>query len=103
MVYYYRGDRFRSIDALLEAVRLDVDGYLGDSDLDIIIGRRGGSVMADGAEYFTAVSLRRGNPSAYREMRDEIVYGIIDDLRDKVEGGELPADVPYTMGTIESF
>ena len=35
-------------------------------------------------------------------MRDEIVAGIVDRLRNSVELGELPAEVPYTSGTIES-
>ena len=98
MAYWYQGEEFTELDTLMEVVRLDVDGYFGDSDLDSVIAQRGGRVEADG----TAVSLKRGNPSAYRAMRDEIVAGIVDRLRNSVELGELPAEVPYTSGTIES-
>ncbi len=102
MPYWYQGEEFEGVDALMEAVRLDVDGYFGDSDLDAAIMQRGGKFVADGVEYRTAVSLKRGNPSAYRMLRDEIVGGIVDRLRGEVELGELPAEVPYTSGTIES-
>lgn len=102
MAYWYQGEEFTELDTLMEAVRLDVDGYFGDSDLDSVIAQRGGRVEADGTEYRTAVSLKRGNLSAYRAMRDEIVAGIVDRLRNSVELGELPAEVPYTSGTIES-
>ena len=102
MAYWYQGEEFTELDTLMEAVRLDVDGYFGDSDLDSVIAQRGGRVEADGTEYRTAVSLKRGNPSAYRAMRDEIVAGIVDRLRNSVELGELPAEVPYTSGKIES-
>ena len=102
MAYWYQGEEFTELDTLMEAVRLDVDGYFGDSDLDSVIAQRGGRVEADVTEYRTAVSLKRGNPSAYRAMRDEIVAGIVDRLRNSVELGELPAEVPYTSGTIES-
>ena len=66
MAYWYQGEEFTELDTLMEAVRLDVDGYFGDSDLDSVIA------------------------------------GIVDRLRNSVELGELPADVPYTSGTIES-
>jgi len=37
MVYYYQGEKYRSIDALMDTVKMDIDGYLDDSGLDSII------------------------------------------------------------------
>ena len=46
MAYWYQGEEFTELDTLMEAVRLDVDGYFGDSDLDSVIAQRGGRPTA---------------------------------------------------------
>lgn len=102
MAYWYNGDRFPTVDALMKDVELDIDAFFGDSDLDAVIRGRGGKVSAGGREYRTAVSLKRGDPAAYRALRDEIVSQLAEDVRDRVQRGDLPTDVPYTSGTVES-
>ncbi len=101
MVYVYMGEEYADIGSLMEAVMLDIDGYFGDSDLDLMIERNGGRLEAGGKEYRTAVSLRRGDPAAYRTFRAEAVADIADGVRRRVESGEVPTEVPYVQSVIE--
>ncbi len=101
MAYWFRGERYEDIDRLMKAVRLEIDGYFGDSDLNDILEDRDGIAGPDGTVYRTAAAIKRKDPDMYRQLRDDIIDSIIDGLYDAVAGGYLPQDIPYVEGTID--
>ncbi|MGI6009508.1 MAG: hypothetical protein ACOX8X_05265 [Methanomethylophilus sp.] len=101
MAYWFRGERYEDLDSLMKAVRMEIDGYFGDSDLNAILSERGGITTSEGETFHTAAALKKKDPDSYRELRDDIIDSIVDGLYDAVSGGYLPQDVPYVEGTID--
>ena len=101
MAYWFRGERYEDIERLMKAVRLEIDGGFGVSDLDAILTERGGFTSEDGTVYRSAAARKKSDPDTYRELRDRVIDSIVDGLWDAVTGGYLPQDVPYVEGTID--
>jgi len=100
--YYYDDSGYDDTESLMAAVRDDIDSCFGDSDLDDFIKMNGGSVESDGTEFHTSLALKKHSTEEYLACRDEAIDTIMGEIREGVELGIFPIQVPYTFNTIES-